>query len=69
MHNLKNNMTDYASWLDVVYSALQALYGLNYLGAKPGQTGQQMVNVITEFFSELEKHTSSLENPSSVYVG
>lgn len=65
----KNNETDYASWLDVVYSALQALYSINYLGAKPKETGTQMENQITAFFTELEKHTSSLENPSSVYVG
>ncbi len=65
----KNNVTDYASWLDVAYSALQALYSINYLGAKPGETGTEMENQITGFFTELEKHTSSLENPSSVYVG
>jgi len=68
-NQFKNNQKDYASWLNVVYSALQALYAFNYLGAKEGETATDMQNQMTGFFSELEKHTSSLENPSSVYVG
>lgn len=65
----KNNLNDYASWLSVLYSALQALYAFNYLGATGSDTGQDIENQMTEFFTALEKHTSSLENPSSVYVG
>ncbi|MBI2345175.1 hypothetical protein HYV10_03855 [Candidatus Dependentiae bacterium] len=68
-NQFKNNMNDYSSWLSVLYSALQALYGFSYLGAKTDETGKEMENQMTEFFTELEKHTSSLENPSSVYVG
>ena len=61
------NNDDYASWLQVLYSALQAIYAFNYLGATPEETGPAMQNQIKQFFDAVQLSANSIENSSSAY--
>jgi hypothetical protein len=64
---LSSNINDYASWLNVIYSALQAIYAFYYLRATPGETGPEMSDQIRQFMDALSNSANSKENNASVY--
>jgi len=63
----KANSTDLASWLNVLYSALQAIYAFHYLGATPGETEQLMQTQIQGFFTALQASAVATENNAFAY--
>ncbi len=63
----KSNSADYASWLNVLYSALQAIYAFNYLGAKQGETADFMQKQIQAFFTAIQASAVATENNADAY--
>jgi hypothetical protein len=63
----KSNPVDYASWLNVLYSALEAIYAFNYLGAKQSETGGMMQQQIQAFFTALQASAVATENNADAY--
>jgi|GEM_PF-1523747 len=55
-------------WMSTMLQATQNLYAQDYLGATGKQTGAQAAQQAKAFFQALQDESSSLENPSSIYV-
>ena len=64
---LSSNVNDYACWLNVIYSALQAIYAFHYLRATPGEVELDVQNQIQEFLDALSASADSKENNPSAY--
>lgn len=57
------------AWMNTLLLAVQSLYAQDYMGVVGEQTGAQVAQQAQAFFQALQKESSSLENPSSAYVG
>jgi len=57
------------NWVNTLLHAVQTLYAQDYMGVQGTQTGAQEAAQTQAFFQALQKETSSLENPSSAYIG
>lgn len=57
------------SWMDTLLLAVQSLYAQDYMGVEGQQSGPEVAKQAQAFFQALQQESSSLENPSSAYVG
>lgn len=68
----QNFLTDpgtMAAWLNLLIIIVQHIYGEDYLGATATESSTDLENQTQAFFDAEQKEASSLQNPSSAYVG
>ncbi len=58
-----------SSFINFLITIVQNIYMEDYLGATATQTSTELENQTKEFFDAEQKEASSLQNPSSAYVG
>ena len=57
------------AWLNMLIQVVQNVYMEDYLGATTSEASTQITKQTKEFFDAVQKEASSMQNPSSAYVG
>ena len=57
------------AWFNVLIQVVQNLYMQDYLGASETENSTLLTTQTKEFFDAVQKEASSMQNPSSAYVG
>jgi len=57
------------AWFNVLIQVVQNVYMQDYLGASATENSTQLTTHTKEFFDAVQKQASSMQNPSSAYVG